>query len=400
MNKKSKRANKRALLVWELGAGLGHTKRLLSICQALTENGWTLIFAVRNIYTLNQEMKSVASQVIQAPVNHNGLRSGQSFSAASFADILAISGCGNVDTLMAMVTAWEGLIENVEPDVIIADYSPYLSIAARNLAPLIQIGSSFALPPNHLKEFPQLRDSKGAGISQERLLENVAEVQKRRGQPVPDSLPELISGDKQIICVMPMFDSYEEHRLIPATGPIDSVHEALPPPHRKHLFIYLAADFKPTFPVLQAVVNSKVSANAFIRDASESLRKKCKKLGIDVSAVPLPMNKALNDCSVILHHGGISTTERAAAAGRPQLLLPRHLEQALTASKAKSRNLADTLQKGMKMEEMVASIKNFMSDDKFQLAAQNAAREITALKPFQSLNLILETADKLAAQKR
>jgi UDP:flavonoid glycosyltransferase YjiC (YdhE family) len=37
---------------------------------------------------------------------------------------------------------------------------------------------------------------------------------------------------------------------------------------------------------------------------------------------------------VVIHHGGINTTEAVLAVGRPQLFVPRHVEQLLNAQMA------------------------------------------------------------------
>ncbi len=398
MRNQIRRDRKRVLLAWELGGGNGHTRRLLSLADALIEGGWELVFAVRDIYALSREMTVVASYVVQAPIHHKGWAPPK-FGAANFGDILAISGCGSIEPLFAMVSAWEGLIENIRPDVIIADYAPYISIAAKELAPVIQIGSSFALPPGHLNNFPVLQKSKGSGFHEEQLLENVVAVQKKRGKPIPKSLPQATSGDRQIVCVTPIFDIYHESRLTPATGPIVSVQQPVTMANNRSLFIYLAADYKLTAKVLQSVIQSNVHACGFVRNASPALLNKCKKLGLDISPRPLPMNKALNDCSVILHHGGIGTTESAAVAGRAQLLLPRHLEQRLTCSKAEALNIASRININDSVDELAARIKEFLDDKSTQQSAQDVAREIEAMKPFRSLELILEAAEELAGEK-
>ena len=58
---------------------------------------------------------------------------------------------------------------------------------------------------------------------------------------------------------------------------------------------------------------------------------------------PPPLARMLEHAAVMIHHGGLNTTETALAAGRPQLLLPIHLEHNLTARAVESLGVGRSL---------------------------------------------------------
>jgi rhamnosyltransferase subunit B len=66
------------------------------------------------------------------------------FRACSYADILAGSGFGSVETLLPVVAAWQVLLDLLRPDLIVADYSPILCLAAYGSVPVVAIGDGLS----------------------------------------------------------------------------------------------------------------------------------------------------------------------------------------------------------------------------------------------------------------
>jgi UDP:flavonoid glycosyltransferase YjiC (YdhE family) len=101
---------------------------------------------------------------------------------------------------------------------------------------------------------------------------------------------------------------------------------------------------------------------------------------------------------VIVYHGGIGFAQQALALGRPQLLVPEHLEQLLNAQ------LVDRLGVGLfllgdhdQSENSVArALKTLMTDPHLTRQAQTRAEIVRANGPWNSLALIVERCRTLS----
>jgi hypothetical protein len=106
---------------------------------------------------------------------------------------------------------------------------------------------------------------------------------------------------------------------------------ARPLPQQPRYFAYLAADFPGVESDLGALAAAGLSGAAYVRGADPGVRSYLRGKGHSILDRPAPFAEALAECTLLVHHGGIGATEQALAVGRPQLLLPRHPEQVLTA---------------------------------------------------------------------
>ena len=385
-----------ALLAWELGMGLGHARRLLAIASALKARGWAPVVAARELWACAREYRDANIPLLQAPI-HRGLtpREGVKFRARGFADILAAAGFRDVQALLPTVLGWDGLIDLVRPDVIVADYSPILSLAAYSRIPVLAIGDGFVLPPEHLPKLPVLRSAESEMPDDRTLLANAASIQRQRGAPVPQTLPSLIGGDARVVCTYPETDIYAALRLEPAIGPIDHALTPLDRPAKSALFAYLAAGFGPTMKLLQALAASRFPLEAFVRDIGEEAKRGLREMGVRVHDAPPRLSDVAARASVIVHHGGIGTAEAAVALGRPQLLLPSHFEQSLNASRLLRLGVATSLRANFSPEEASQSISEAMSSDMLAHKAQETAARV-ARRPGRSLERIVELCNELA----
>ena len=83
--------SKRILLAWEMGGGLGHTRRLLVLADALKAKGYEPILAQRTIHTLADEVRERGYKMIPIPTQISLAPRNQPFRAMTYADIIAIT---------------------------------------------------------------------------------------------------------------------------------------------------------------------------------------------------------------------------------------------------------------------------------------------------------------------
>jgi rhamnosyltransferase subunit B len=355
----------RVLCAWELGAGLGHVQALLSVARALAREGHEPVCAFRNVVEGSALWRDLPFPVLQAPIWHDRPFPGGGF--ASYADVLAYHGFADADELSALVQAWQRLLDLVRPDLIVCDHSPTVCLAAWGRLPVIRLGTGFSVPPTGEAFFPVCDPTATPLVPQERVLEVVREVQRRRGGPVPDTLCEAWREAVPFVRTFPGLDPYRTLRPETAHGPLGS-----PPAHplpaadgplARRYFGYLAADFPGVHTLLDGLARSGLTGSVYLRGAAPPVRDQLRQLGVTVHEAPVALAPALAGVGLLVHHGGIGTTEQALAVGRPQLLLPRHPEQLLTALAVNALGCGAFLY-GQHPQEHLAPLLRWLTEDR------------------------------------
>jgi rhamnosyltransferase subunit B len=251
-------------------------------------------------------------------------------------------GFGSVNTLRPVVCAWRSILETIKPDLVVSDYSPILCLAAFGQVPVLTIGDGFVQPPGAADRYPRLRPGETGLPDESAMLAVVREVQAKLGRPLPPSLPRITQGDGQILTVLEELDVYAQCRRGELRAPFGVRPIALGAPDKRSpsYFIYLTALAPATRKVLQALLDLRLPFEAFLRDADRNLKDTIRRCGGFVYDEPPELELMLRRHHAIIHHGGIGTSQAALAMGRPQVVIPRHFEQSLTAVKLKSLSVA------------------------------------------------------------
>ncbi|MBX6426996.1 MAG: hypothetical protein IRZ09_13865 [Variibacter sp.] len=378
----------RVLLGWEFGAGFEHVNRLREVARPLRQDGWEPVFALRELAT-GHRVRAEGFRVLQAPVPPSLVAGFPKFRCGSYGEIIAAYGFGDPDITGTMLAAWDELIASVGPRAVVADYSPYLSLAAYGRLPVVAIGDGFVSPPGALAEFPLLHRNGTRPFDHGKILREINRLQAMRGAPLVSTLPGLIGGAAQIVCTYPELDAYRRRRASPATGPLAVRAPRLPRPAQERIFFYLAADFEPTWRVIQAIAASGGSAFGFVRSATKERLAPFSRKGLVFYDEPLPIVDALASASAIVHHGGIGTSEAAMAAGRPHLLVPRHLEQSLNARSLMSLGVALVLATPFSKEAAAAALMGLRQKIRLYDAAERLSEQLAARGRGRSLELVM-----------
>jgi len=227
-------------------------------------------------------------------------------------------------------------------------------------------------------------------------LEAVNREQAARGKPAVSTLPRAVGGTMQIVCTYPEMGVYRRRSPAHATGPFAPPPSASPPPAQHRIFFYLAADYPPTWQVIKAIAESGLPAHGYIRSASRKRLDAFVRDGLVFYDEPLPIQQALSDSTAILHHGGIGTSEAAIAGGRPQLLVPRHLEQLMNAKALMSLGVAIVLATPFKDEAALAAIGGLRTNRSLYAAADRVGRQIARREHGRSAQILLEACRQFA----
>lgn len=384
------------LLAWEMGAGFGHATRLFIAARELKRRGYTPVVAARDIGALADTYRAEGIRVLQAPPHRTQVPAGESFRAGSFSDIAAACGYQTEEALAAMVSAWDQVLDELRPAVVVTDYCPLLPLACYGRIPVLTIGDGFVVPPREADHMPKLQDDRTALAPEATCLANAQAVQTKLGRRIPPTLPSVIAGDRSVVCTFPEIDIYHRYRATRASGPLSDPRGPLSPPKRAAVFVYLASDFPPTVKMLQAVLNARLPVEAFVRHASPELREKLVAAGAKVHSEPAPIEAALERASVIVHHGGVGTIEAALMLGRPQILLSRHLEQRLNAKVLRPLQVSETFRFGFALDDATAAVVRLAKSAEHQARARAVAQRLQARGPSRSLDMIVGAVQELA----
>lgn len=362
------------LLASELGYGFGHIRPLLTLATALDAVGFDPVLAVPNLIEVWPLTASIPYPVVQAPrgPDHKRVIPPPGF-LAGFTDILAANGYASIDELLPLVCGWDRLLEWLEPVLLIADYAPTATLAAVGVTSTVTIGGGFEVPPTHQPTFPKLLEDGQVIMPESAVLAVVQETQRRRGRPVPETLPGAFPGARFVTSI-PELDPYAARRLGGIMGPLDPLPRPLPRATRGGYFAYLNST--PGTHLL-AVELGKMGGEGevYLRGASPEIRAELRAARVPIIDQPRPWIDVLTERACVLHHGGIGTTQATAAAGRPQILLPEHLEQLLTA------HLLDERKAGIKlvspnMQTVMNAVQRVHSESSWTQYAQAFAEGI------------------------
>ena len=312
------------LLACELGSGFGHAAPLLRLAHALAAEGFAPLFAVRDLAEAFPLLGDSGFPLLQAPTH----RTTEAIAGmlAGYADVLAANGFGSPQTLAALMAGWDSLFAAIAPVLVVADHSPAAVLAARGAVPVVQVGAGFELPPADDVRFARLL-SDGVEVGDEaEMLTTMRTVLAARGKPDITTLTEPFRTARAVT-VLPEFDPYAPVRREACVGPLTALPRPLPAAAGT-FFAYLSADSIGDDALLDL---ARVGPGAiYLRGLDGARAGRLLAAGVPLVEAVRPWQDVLAASAVVVHHGGVGTAQSTAAAGRVQVIVPRHQEQLLT----------------------------------------------------------------------
>lgn len=106
----------------------------------------------------------------------------------------------------------------------------------------------------------------------------------------------------------------------------------------------------------------------------------------------------LAEASFVIHHGGAGTSEACLTAGRTQILVPRHLEQSMTARSLRARGVGFILSRDTNEELIAKTVQEVAADAAALERAVTLSREIAARGPRPGVAPIVGACEALLAR--
>jgi UDP:flavonoid glycosyltransferase YjiC (YdhE family) len=379
----------KVLLGQDGGDGLGHAARLAPIAVGLREHGHEVFLALRAPQTARALLEPLGLTAFPAPLKRLPPRVDlDDRRISSYADLLVRYSLDQEPWLLALTRAWDEVLDRLRPDLAVADFAPVLALAARGRLPVVHVGSGYTLPPATGPHFPKLRVLPD-WVPEDELLGTVNAVQRQRQRPPLHRLTELLQGNATFVTCLSLLDPYRATREAPALGPLRPLPSPATAPPEIDCFAYLAADYVGTATLLDGLEASGRSSQVYLRNADAALRDHWRDRGLIVHDAPQPVAAVAGRAALVLHHGGINTTETVLALGRPQLFAPRHVEQSLNGRMAMALGAGVMMRtRGrFRVEHVTAALAAAVAAQRIEAAAATAER-IAAAAPHRGLERI------------
>lgn len=383
---------KTALFAWELGEGLGHLPILKAVAGAMQREGWKIVFALRDPALTRAGLASLQCTILPAPHWPNPVAVANP--SYTYADILAANGFGSAEQLSSLLDSWDDVFSAAKPDLIVCDHAPSAVLAAFGRIPVAVVGNGFTVPPADEPSFPPYNRAGGETISQADILSVMQQALTARGCAAPRAITEPFRAAFRGVYAFPELDPYRAIRSDDVYGPMEAMPPLTPLPPQRRLFFYSASDYALIDELVAALMEIGPQASVFLRGVPGAKAMVLKSRGVAFFNDAPRLDKILPQMSCVFSHAGSGLTAAAFAAGRPQVLNPRHGEASLTA------NLLEELGVGVSLpllerKKLHEAIERVATDVTFAEKAQRAGEAAQAF--LAQANALERTVDALRA---
>ena len=363
------RPSKTALFAWEIGEGLGHVPTLKVIAGALQREGWTTIFALRDPIHTRTSLAELNCAVLASPFWPNPVAVAKP--TFSYADILGANGFSSPRNVDALMQAWDNLLAVTKPDLLICEHAPGAAVAAFGRIPVAVVGNGFVVPPAEGSVFASYKPASREPGSQATILAAMQEALAQRGRPPPRTITEPFRGAFRAVYGFPELDPYRAIRKDEVLGPLESLPPLSPLPSQPRLFAYSAGDYALIDELAAVLMDLGPQASAYFRGAIGARGAILRSRGVGVYPDAPPLSEVLPQATCVFSHAGSGLTSAALAAGRPQILNPRHREGDLTAKLLEELGVGIAIAP-LERERLRAAINHLNNDQQFHIAAHQA----------------------------
>ncbi len=293
-------------------------------------------------------------------------------------DVLGNLGFCDRGALRAMLGHYDGLFSLARPDIVLADNAFGALLAARGRCPAIALGTNACLPPVLGDGFaPQPGAAGPPSWPEAALCDAIGRALEEAGRPALSQLSDILDVAAVFPFGPPEFDLYGAVRQAPALPPHvpDLDGPVTPGGGGEELFVYLHDFVQHSRPLMDALHAVERPMRIHIPGLAAGERERFPPwCWVEEEAVPV--DRILRHARAVLHHGGLHLASICLAAGLPQVILAKELDNELSGRLVQQRGLGHATLLGKATPEwLVASARRVFDDDELRRRCVDAAPE-------------------------
>ncbi len=373
---------KRCLVAWELGAGYGHLATLRPIIEGLSDQGYAVWFAARDVCRASETLGDLPIEFLQAPYKTSYASPTAIF---TFPQILARVGWDDERHLHALVSSWTHLFDLARPELLVFNHSPAAMLAARGReVKRVVAGTGFEIPPfdspMQVLRTWEKHDARELHAEEASILERANKVlQSRDGTPLASISQLYAACDECLLLTLPELDPYQREDDPSYFGNCSMVKGVLPQwPSQvgRKIFMYLKP-FRGMNELLSAIVKSGQPCLCCIDGDVTPFKARFSAKNLHITSELYDMQTVAEECDMAIHSAGHGTTFTLLLAGKPSLLVPNHLEQLLTARRVEAWGAGLAVEPGTRDFEPL--LQRLLHEDEIKQAARRFAEKYAGL---------------------
>jgi len=317
------------LLVNEYGEGNFHINLLLYASKLLTALGHNCHFGIPILNKSTSSLVSSGYKVFQAPILPPEVNFHQNKKSPSLTDFISKRGFLDVNRMKTITEIWENELKIRKIDLIFTNFAPTILQVARQKIPVINLGTYWDTPSILLKTIPKFnKDS----VEDEKILETLVKV--FGASRVPNTMPKVLHGDRNLIVTEPEFDYNHPKNAKPrAVGSFEAENVIK---HKnfiisKKAFVYLHSYRPNALRILKELAKLNYKIDAYIPKFNSGDKERYKSKNL--SFVDKKTYKELQEnYALVINHGGLGMGQNMMFLGLNQILIPSHRENLINSS--------------------------------------------------------------------
>ncbi len=321
---------RRIVIAWELGANLGHLLPLLALARALRSRGHRVLFAMRDLTNAARVAREgFAFLPAPASVHRGRLQAYASYAAMLAGELFPTTG----STLVAAL-AWRSIMQAARAELLIADHAPAALLAARALSVRTALyGAPFSIPVAGAP-LPTFANASARGV-EAALLQRLNTVLDVLGASPLERVSDLYRAQTSLVRGVPEIDCFgpraEQAYVTEVSADAGEAIPAWPRADGARALVYLKAG-RYVKTVLDALSAANASAIAYIGGVPQQPAPR-ERRGLVISPTPYKASALMPQADFVVCNGNAGTVTQAVLAGKPLLMLPTYVEQALNAAR-------------------------------------------------------------------
>ncbi|OQX30895.1 MAG: hypothetical protein C3L25_12545 [Candidatus Sedimenticola endophacoides] len=322
-----------------------------------------------------------------------------------YPDILLRTGFMDTDGMVALVEGWMALFRLLAPDLIVAEHSPGALVAARVARlPCVLVGTGFTVP-RPAQPFPSITpwqkvepDRLRSGTDKAREMINRVLV-KSGGEPL-ERLADLFTPHDSVLTTLPELDHYGPRPAASYCGPI-MLRSTKPRPQwpqsgGPRIFVYLHAHL-PVFPeLMRQLAELECAALVVAPDLASSDVKRFQRAHLRLTPEQVDMGMVAEEADAVFNHASHGMVVELLRLGKPPIMLPSYVEQALLAYRVFQRGLGIMAQPSSGGWDYGRLIRRLIGDQAMAAKAAAFAKRYRAFDQNQVLEALAEKLEHLA----